>query len=101
MRLIDTDEILTRIQKAYVDTEFETDKRAIAINIGLTKALNNVQDCKKFELKRGEWKTVYLPHKYMGCRPTAYYCSECNQITTFRTFYCPNCGADMRGETDG
>ena len=46
--------------------------------------------------KKGKWETAYLPHEYMGCRPTAYYCSECNQITTFRTFYCPNCGADMR-----
>lgn len=45
---------------------------------------------------QGIWKITYLPHEYMGCAPMAYYCSECNHITTFRTFYCPNCGADMR-----
>lgn len=50
------------------------------------------------EPKMGKWKKAYLPHEYMGCRPTAYYCSECNQITTFRTFYCPNCGARMEEE---
>lgn len=50
------------------------------------------------DLKKGKWKIAYLPHEYMGCAPMAYYCSECNHITTFRTFYCPNCGADMRGE---
>lgn len=45
---------------------------------------------------RGKWETVMLDHERMGCRPTAHYCSECHQITWFRTFYCPNCGADMR-----
>lgn len=45
---------------------------------------------------RGKWETVMLDHERMGCRPTAHYCSECHQITWFRTFFCPNCGADMR-----
>ena len=44
---------------------------------------------------RGRWETVMLDHERMGCRPTAHYCSECHQITWFRTFYCPNCGAMM------
>lgn len=48
---------------------------------------------------RGKWEAVMLDHERMGCRPTAHYCSECHQITWFRTFYCPNCGADMREES--
>ena len=59
-----------------------------------------IEELPTIERKKGKWETAYLPHEYMGCRPTAYYCSECNQITTFRTFYCPNCGADMRGDAD-
>lgn len=47
---------------------------------------------------RGKWETVMLAHERMGCRPTAHYCSKCHQITWFRTFFCPNCGADMREE---
>ena len=47
--------------------------------------------------RHGTWETVYLDHQRMGCRPQAHYCSECHQIVTFRTFFCPNCGADMRG----
>lgn len=100
MRLIDTDEILTRIQKAYVDTELGTNKRAIAINIGLTKALNNVQDCKKIELKKGKWIRTGEDG----------YCSVCKKdMPLFRedwnweyceTPFCPNCGADMRGDAD-
>jgi len=50
------------------------------------------------ERKKGKWETAYLDHEAFGVRPTAWYCSECHQITSFRTFFCPNCGADMRGE---
>ena len=46
-------------------------------------------------VRHGRWDAVMLDHTQMGCRPTAHYCSECHQITWFRTFYCPNCGAKM------
>lgn len=52
------------------------------------------------ERKKGKWKTVMLDHEAFGVRPTTFYCSECHQITTFRTFFCPNCGADMRQEAE-
>lgn len=48
------------------------------------------------ERKKGKWKTAYLDHEAFGVRPHTFYCSECHQITSFRTFFCPNCGADMR-----
>lgn len=51
-------------------------------------------------VRHGRWETVMLDHERMGCRPTAHYCSECHQITWFRTFYCPNCGAKMDGGAD-
>lgn len=50
------------------------------------------------EVKHGKWKVAMLDHESMGCRPKVHYCSVCNHITTFRTFFCPNCGADMREE---
>lgn len=50
---------------------------------------------------RGKWKIAMLDHEAFGERPRVYYCSVCNQIVTFRTFFCPNCGADMRGDDDG
>ena len=52
------------------------------------------------ERKKGKWKTAYLDHEAFGIRPQVWYCSECQQITSFRTFFCPNCGADTRGESD-
>lgn len=50
------------------------------------------------ERKKGKWKKAYLDHEAFGIRPQVWYCSECKQITSFRTFFRPNCGADMRGE---
>ena len=52
------------------------------------------------ESKRGKWKTAYLDHESMGVRPKVLYCSECNQCIAYPTNFCPNCGADMRGEQD-
>lgn len=49
---------------------------------------------------RGRWKTAMLNHEAFGERPHVSYCSVCNQIVTFRTFFCPNCGADMRGDNN-
>lgn len=46
---------------------------------------------------RGEWRTTHLDHIAMGERPKILYCSVCNQCIAYPTNYCPNCGADMRG----
>ena len=52
------------------------------------------------ERKTGRWKKAYGDHIYAGLRPWAMCCSECGMIGG-GTRYCPNCGADMRGEKDG
>ncbi len=46
----------------------------------------------------GEWITTYLDHVAMGERPKILYCSVCNQCIAYPTNFCPNCGADMRGD---
>ena len=86
----------------------------------LIKAVENLKDCyngfsdtydkaciigliteqQSVERKCGKWMKAMLDHEAFGVRPTAYYCSECHQIIAFRTFYCPNCGADMRGDSE-
>lgn len=50
------------------------------------------------ENKCGKWKRTYLDHVAMGERPSILYCSVCCQCIAYPTNYCPNCGADMRGE---
>lgn len=50
------------------------------------------------ERKTGKWKITYLDHVAAGERPGVLYCSCCKQCIAYPTNYCPNCGADMRGE---
>lgn len=48
------------------------------------------------EAQRGKWNKVQRT-----IRPwKAFRCSECKHLNEFPSDYCPNCGADMRGETD-
>ena len=47
---------------------------------------------------KGAWRKTYLDHVAMGERPSILYCSVCCQCIAYPTNYCPNCGADMRGE---
>ena len=47
---------------------------------------------------RGEWKKSYADHESFGVRPFFRYCSECHESTVYTYNFCPNCGADMRGE---
>lgn len=42
--LISKNAALNAIRNAYVDTEEGTNKKAVAINVGLTKAVNTIQD---------------------------------------------------------
>lgn len=49
---------------------------------------------------RGEWRTTYLDHVAMWERPKILYCSVCNQCIAYPTNYCPNCGAEMRGDNN-
>lgn len=44
------------------------------------------------KLRSGEWNKIHWK---------AFRCSECNRISEYNTNFCPNCGADMRGEADG
>lgn len=47
---------------------------------------------------RGEWKNVYKS----GYKPNfGNVCSECDCWSHRRSDFCPNCGCDMRGESNG
>lgn len=50
---------------------------------------------------RGTWRTALLDHEEFGIRPKVLYCSECCQAIAYKTNFCPNCGADMRGDNNG
>ena len=45
------------------------------------------------EPKHGRWK-----HHQYGNTAGYYECDNCGKINSYKSNYCPKCGADMRGE---
>ena len=69
---------------------------------GILEALDAVKDLPPAqpELHEGYWIEGKIYRDVIECN-----CSECGQLMTtaasVRMNFCPNCGADMRGEKDG
>ena len=49
---------------------------------------------------KGEWKVKTIS-TFIQYQPNEYVCPFCNTIVNYKTNFCPNCGADMRGERNG
>ena len=65
--------------------------------IAVDKAIDNAPTVEP-ERKKGMWKISYADHEAFGVKPFFRYCSECHGTTVHKYNFCPNCGADMRGE---
>ena len=61
---------------------------------GVNWARNTIADLpyKQNERPKGEWRVRHDNH---------FRCTNCEQYSSFNFNYCPNCGADMRGEKNG
>lgn len=85
MRLIDADEMIKRLQ------EWNT-------NDAMDKALYN------FTMHRILEQPTIEPERKTGkwhYSDTMYNCDQCGSGFYEMSAFCPNCGADMRGENDG
>ena len=91
-RYIDANEVKRQIQKA---TEGQNDVMKVFLNA--MYRIDKIPTADVRENVRGEWRTTYLDHVAMGERPKILYCSFCNQCIAYPTNFCPNCGAEMRG----
>lgn len=75
-----------------------------AVNDPICEALHNAYDCGRRSIdpeslrKKGEWK----PHYINNCgikKQSGYNATCCGRWSNVKTPFCPNCGADMRGES--
>lgn len=98
MRLIDADALMnTIIKKSYTVTDYWNTRDAGMFLVGIEQAINEQPTIE--ERKKGKW-IVHLGGKYVGFPCAHYECSECHAYMPDNTNFCPNCGADMRGEED-
>ena len=100
MRLIDADELM----KALGITDMDCEKCEWQSGYGTycsrggdfedaCFAIENAPTIEP-ERKKGRWDVLWH-----SCFKTDLpVCSVCNQYAIYKTAYCPNCGADMRGE---
>lgn len=62
--------------------------------------INRLKPYEDAERNTGEWKE-HIFDGIMGGRPRTLMCTNCNVISMYASNFCPNCGADMRGERNG
>lgn len=67
-------------------------------NDALDAILKNAPSTDVRENVRGEWTLVTDRYGVNG--EYVWKCSSCNKMTICKGDFCPNCGADMRGEED-
>lgn len=99
MRLIDGDalaDVLTAISSIKVDTG-RSEEWAVTVNA----ARQAIAQMPTIEPKKGKWIKHSIGHEHT---PWGFDCSECGEWLVVgeeivkKYNYCPNCGADMRGE---
>ena len=95
MVLIDKYKLRTRLQQ-YEDFECPANETAFKVVSQIRSLLWNQPIITLDDLRpKGRWLERYGVSEYK------YECSVCNMGSDLMTDFCPNCGADMRGEWDG
>lgn len=61
-------------------------------------AAKRIEELEEYERKKGKWE---FREEFFAYGIAHFDCSICGESVLERTRFCPNCGADMRGEDDG
>lgn len=51
--------------------------------------------------KTGKWMPIIEANEYGETYQAGCYCSECDEVLQYEPNFCPNCGADCRGDRGG
>ena len=79
-----TRKVIKQIEKDYWEEKADP--------VDMVEIFDLAQRALEQEPKTGHWNEI---PKY---KDIAWQCSKCEHFTTMKHNYCPNCGADMRGE---
>lgn len=96
MRPIDADELIPLIKMGECNMY---DEYCQGRNGGIAFAVERIKQMPTIEeRKKGKWISL---DDFRGKYNTyGYKCSECGEHSEYEEKYCPNCGADMRGESN-
>ena len=101
---IERDKVLEEIDDMISNIAFTSpyQREIEAIVVGMERTRDRVEDAPAADVapvRRGEWLLRHVGHgHYWEC--SACHTNPCIYVTK-DTKFCPNCGADMRGDTDG
>ena len=62
--------------------------------------IQNVPTADVVEVKHGDWIPILEINENGEPYQAGVYCSECGDAECYEPYFCPNCGADMRKETE-
>ena len=107
MRLIDADALSQNVI-ALGKTGDSYDPEVLNFRIGYNSALlavkkliANAPTLDVQPVRRGEWEELVWDDECDNRKRRSYRCTRCYKQNAVRGNFCPNCGADMRGETHG
>ena len=96
MRMIDADALIHELNNSHYPG-------APYVDAGISIAIGKVCDAPTIEPKKGKWIPQDHNKKNGMITTTVYYCptcSVCGETGGYDMSFCPNCGADMRGESE-
>ena len=93
------DEVLKVTKKIGIDVDKDELIKALKYDRGQYE--KGYADAKA-EQKKGKWLSHYDYCKRKGCTPSGlsayWWCDQCEHGVEYPTNFCPNCGAEMKGE---
>lgn len=96
MRLIDAD---AAIDRYYAEWEYHCIKMGEDDRQWLRQCIDQAPTIEAKFVKRGEWGEEVYQEIGIGEWMRGFPCKVCGRLAAFKYPICPNCGADMRGET--